>query len=262
VQATATTADGKLLLGGSFTNVNGFRRWKVARLQANGLLDATFSAPAISNGVVFALAPQADGKVIIGGTFTEVGGVQRRRIARLNSDGSLDNSFDPGAGADAAVRALVLQLDGRVVAAGDFLTMNNSNRTRVARLNIDGSVDPVFDPGRGADGTIFSLALDEEGRVLIGGDFTMVNGFPRRGVARLNGDLRALRIAEINVVPQSAMMRLVSTPGSVYLLEESTNLLQWRTVATNTSAGAQTMLTNAASTGPGVRFYRVRQAAP
>ncbi|MFM1768766.1 MAG: hypothetical protein RJA22_1295 [Verrucomicrobiota bacterium] len=262
VQAVASFGNGGLLIGGSFTNVDGFRRWKVARLQADGLLDPGFNPPAMSNGVVFALATQADGKVLVAGSFTNLGGSTRGRIARLNGDGSLDNSFDPGLGADGPVRALALQLDGRLLIAGDFLSVNGVARTRVARLNIDGSLDLGFDPGRGADGTIFSIAVDDQGRAVIGGDFTLVNGFPRRGVARLNGDVTALRIADIQVGPAAAMMRLVSSPGARYLLEESTNLFHWRVVGTNTSAGAETTLTNTASAGPGPRFYRVRQVGP
>lgn len=262
VHALAHAPEGGLFIAGAFTNVNGFRRWKVARLQNDGLLDPGFNPPAISNGVIFALASQPDGKVIIAGSFTNVGNTARRRIARLNVNGSLDFTFNPGPGADGTIRALALQPDGRVLAAGDFLNLGGTNRSRIGRLNTDGTIDLSFDPGRGADSTIFSIALSPDGRAIIGGAFTMVNGFPRQGVARLNSDARPPRFAEISLQFGAAVLRLISSPGAVYALEGSTDLIGWTALSTNNSGGFETILTDTANFGLSNRFYRVRQVSP
>ena len=84
----------------------------------------------------------------------------RGRIARLNSNGTLDTSFDPGA--NDAVNALAVQADGRILVGGNFTTMGggaagNTPRNRIARLNPDGTLDPNFNPGTGAKSLRFLL---------------------------------------------------------------------------------------------------------
>ena len=76
---------------------------------------------------------QSDGKIIIGGTFTTVGGTERNRVARLNSDGSLDAGFDPNA--NEAIRAVAVQSDGKVIIGGSFTTVGGTTRNRLARLS-------------------------------------------------------------------------------------------------------------------------------
>jgi len=181
-------ADGKVLVGGYFSAVNGVPRRGIARLNANGSLDAAF-APVL-DGDVLAILVQPDGKIVIGGTFTAVNGVGRGRIARLNADGSLDTAFNPAAGADQEVDALARQGDGKLVLGGKFTTVAGVARVRIARLRPDGALDTSFDPGAGANWTVFAAALQPDGRVLIGGAFDSVGGVERRGVARLWGDYR------------------------------------------------------------------------
>ena len=122
-----------------------------------------------ANGSVYAIAQQDDGKVLIGGTFTTVNGTARNGIARLNADGSLDTSFDPGTGADNFVQALAQQADGKVLIGGSFNDINGTARNGIARLNADGSLDTGFDPGTGANNIVFALAQQADGKVMIGG---------------------------------------------------------------------------------------------
>ncbi|OYT69162.1 MAG: hypothetical protein CFK52_14050 [Chloracidobacterium sp. CP2_5A] len=97
---------------------------QAASAQSPGSLDTSF-APSISggDGAVYALAVQSDGRIVIGGGFSNVNGVGRSRIARLSANGSVDTSFDPGAGVGGAapsVQAMAVQSDGRVLAACSF----------------------------------------------------------------------------------------------------------------------------------------------
>jgi uncharacterized delta-60 repeat protein len=186
IYALAVQPDGKVLAGGSFTAMNGVVRSSIARLNSDGSLDTSFTAAVAASSYVWSMALQSDGKVLVGGSFTTVGGVSRNRIARLNSNGSLDTSFNPGTGANDWVRALALQSDGKVLVGGDFTTMNGTSRNRIARLNSNGTIDTSFNPGTGADGTVWSLSLRSDGTVLAGGDFTTVNGVARSGIGRLN----------------------------------------------------------------------------
>lgn len=184
VYAMAHQPDGKIIIGGLFTSP----RTLIARLNANGSVDTNFNVGTGANGIVYSMALQPDGKIVIGGAFTRINGVSRNRIARLNVDGSLDVTFDPGLGADDRVRSVALQSNGKVVIGGDFFEVNQFGRLRIARLNANGSVDTTFDPGTGADEEVFSVVPQPDGRVLIGGYFLNVNDVPRNYIARLNSN--------------------------------------------------------------------------
>jgi len=86
------------------------------------------------NGAVFAMGLQSQGKVVIGGSFTSVNNTNRNRIARLNSDGSMDLGFNPGAGANNIVYALSVLPDDNIIIAGDFTSVDGLVRNRIARL--------------------------------------------------------------------------------------------------------------------------------
>src|SRR4029077_1889836 len=116
VKALALQPDGRILVGGDFHTLGGQSRTGIGRLNEDGSIDFTFNDPGLDNSV-YAIALQSNGKILIGGTFTKAnnGATTRNRVARLNADGSVDTSFDPGAGANAAVRAVALQPDGKVL---------------------------------------------------------------------------------------------------------------------------------------------------
>ncbi len=188
VYAIAAEPSGKLLIGGAFAHFNGAQASRVARLNADGSRDPSFDAGSGGDGVVRSLVLQPDGKVLVAGEFTNFDGVARSRIARLNADGQLDTSFDPGAGANGPVRALALAPDGKLLIAGQFTSYAGEPRSFIARLNSDGSLDPTFDPGAGASSAVNALALQPDGRVLLGGEFTHFDLTPRGRIARLNSD--------------------------------------------------------------------------
>ena len=175
--------DGKILIGGGFTQVNGVNRGRIARLGADGSLDASFNPPGGANNTIETIALQPDGKIIIGGMFTAVNGANRGYLARLNADGSLDNGFV--ANANYFVHSVALQADGRIVVGGEFTVLNNTPRRRYARVNSDGSLDTLFNVGSGANLYVYDVALQTDGAILLGGNFTRVNNNSRIGVVRL-----------------------------------------------------------------------------
>ncbi len=188
VLAIAVQADGKVLIGGSFTSYNGTARSKIARLNTDGSLDATFDPGIGADLSVRAIILQADGKIIIGGDFADYNGSISNRLARLNTDGTLDATFDPGTGPNSATRTLALQADGKVLVGGTFTDYNGTSRANIARINADGTLDATFDPGTGANGSVRTLFLQADGKVMIGGDFTTYNGTSRNHIARTNAD--------------------------------------------------------------------------
>ena len=195
VLATAVQPDGKIIIGGSFTSYNGVAQNRLARLNADGSLDSSFAVGNGANNQINAIALQPDGKVIIAGWFTFVNGQIRIRVARLHPNGSVDLSFNPSGagfdqtnGADDVVSDVKLQPDGKVLISGLFRSYRTVQRNYVARLLSDGTVDPSFDPGTGPNDRVSVVALDANGRVLIGGVFTTVSGQTRQGIARLNAN--------------------------------------------------------------------------
>lgn len=137
-----------------------------------------------ANGSVHALAVELGGKILVGGSFTTLGGQNRERIGRLNSDGSLDKGF--GASSDGTVYAISVQGDGKIIVGGKFALVNGQPMSCIARLDANGTIDADFRPE--AAGTVYCLALQEDGRILIGGAFTNVCGTPQARIARLNPD--------------------------------------------------------------------------
>ncbi|MCC2544888.1 IPT/TIG domain-containing protein [Hymenobacter sp. BT175] len=178
VYTIAVQNDGKVLVGGMFTTFNGTTANGIVRLNHNGSVDATFNtATGFNAGGVYSIGVQADGKVLVGGNFTTYQGVAASRIIRLNADGSRDATFVPGTGFDATVQSIVLQSDGKAVLGGSFTTYKSVAAGRVIRLNTDGSADAGFVPGSGANGTVVSLALQNNNLILAGGSFTSYNGY-------------------------------------------------------------------------------------
>jgi uncharacterized delta-60 repeat protein len=105
-QLVALQRSGKILIAGEFNRVDNTPRARIARLNADGSLDDNFDPGAGPNDLLTILVPQSDDKVLIGGLFTSVNGVPRAGLARLNADGSLDNTFQLGLGLTGTVNTL------------------------------------------------------------------------------------------------------------------------------------------------------------
>ena len=135
---------------------------------------------------VNAIALLPNGRAIIGGEFTEINDFTYRHIARLSLEGELDLGFDPGVGTDGSVNALATSDDGRIFLAGAFRTVHGVSRPGIALLTQEGDLDPVFDPGLGAEGKVArALAVQEDGFVLVGGEFTRFDGLSLSNLVRL-----------------------------------------------------------------------------
>ena len=223
---------------------------------AAGDVDLSFDPGSGVNGIVNAFALQPDGKLIIGGEFTAVKGLARSKVARLTAGGSGDAAFNPGTGANDVVSSLALQPDGKVLIGGNFTTINGTNRNRIARLNANGSLDSSFNPGTGADGPVRSIALQPDGKVLIGGDFTTVNGVARPYVARLYGD----SAPSLNIARSNAFV-IISWPvtGLNFHLQANTNLSlpnSWSAVTQLATTNANRVSVTVSTTAPR-KFFRL-----
>ena len=204
VLSMAVQPDARIVIGGVFQNVGGASRPFAARLDADGSVDSSFVTPVLTgtgyaNGAVECIAVQPNGAIVLGGSFASG---TTNGIVRLLTSGSLDANFNPGIGATyvasgviaASVKALGIQRDGSIVVGGNFNTFNGAPHSRVARLNLDGSIDATYvalvDAGSGPGSEVRTIALDLDGKALIGGEFTRVSSKTTNQVAN--------RVARLN----------------------------------------------------------------
>lgn len=186
VRKVLVLPDGSALLGGFFGTVQdpafvSYTRGGITRMQEDGTVDPTFAEQGgfgAFDGVkgVMDMARQPDGKIVLIGTFSTFHGQARNRVARLNADGTLDTTFNIGTGPDDTLNAMLVQPDGKILLGGYFGTFNGVTKRMLVRLNADGSVDSGFTPpafaGSAGDGwRVESLAMQGDGKVLVGGSF-------------------------------------------------------------------------------------------
>jgi len=153
--ATAIQPDGKILVAGNFLGSIGHAQFLVIRYNSNGTLDNTFASNGIAavdfgvDAVAYGIAIQSDGKiVVVGSEWTNNGDFA---VARLNTDGTLDNSFgvfgrtntDPNGLSTDVARSVAIQTDGKIVVAG-YTTNPHNDGISVVRYNSNGSLDNSF----------------------------------------------------------------------------------------------------------------------
>jgi uncharacterized delta-60 repeat protein len=193
VYATVFQTDGKLIVGGAFSNLSNATGGNLVRFTTTGALDTAFNPN--PNGVVTSVLQQPDGKLLVVGAFSIIGGVARNNIARLNADGSLDTAYDPNC--NGRINAAVLQSDSKLLIGGAFTTFTPNGTTTtvtrnyLARVNTDGTIDD-YNPAPNL--TVSALAIQADGKAIAGGLFSTVQpngaatGTTRNYIARFNTD--------------------------------------------------------------------------
>ncbi|MBC8173973.1 MAG: delta-60 repeat domain-containing protein, partial [Chitinophagales bacterium] len=189
VQCGAIQSDGKILLGGEFSTFNDFRCNGIVRLNEDLSVDPTFNVGTGKGAYyfgIYAIAIQADGKILIGGYFNSFEGHVTNHIERLNTDGSVDTSFHTGTGAGGFVFDILIQPDQKIIVAGAFSTFNDVMKKNIVRLKTNGSIDNAFNTGTGTDGIITALDIQDDGKILAVGDFTKYKGHETNRITRIN----------------------------------------------------------------------------
>lgn len=190
-------ADGKMIITGLFTSFNG-TTGRIFRLNTDGTIDTSFSTGGTGTNLpIYTVAVQQDGKILIGGNFSTFNGIANARVARLNSNGSLDTTFAPGTNIDGSVQTLVVQPDNKVIIAGAFTKYGTTLSNKIMRLNADATLNTTFDVGSGTNNNINKMVLDPNNNVLIGGVFTNYKGSGKNRIARILNVVSSLATAEI-----------------------------------------------------------------
>jgi len=181
-------SNSKYVLVGTFASYNGSSVKNIVGLNQDGTINTSFVTGTGLNNDTYAIAVQNDDKVIVGGFFTSYNGNASNRIIRLNSNGSVDSSFNIGTGFNGAPVAIYIQNDGKVLVGGNFTSYNGTATNNIIRLNSNGSVDTSFVYGTGVNNDINSITVDTSGRILLGGAFTTYNGTTTNRIVRLNSN--------------------------------------------------------------------------
>lgn len=186
--------DGKILVGGSFTSVDGVPAKQLVRLNMDGSLDPSFSIQeGVSRGIYStqfkAIAEQADGKILVTGNFDSYNNVLTNNLIRLNVDGSLDSTFTLGSGSRingnlSDINTIEILSNGKIIIGGSFRTYNDINVNSLAVLNSDGSVDTTFNQNNvGLDTynvyatpSVNIIKQGPDGSIFVGGEFYLYNG--------------------------------------------------------------------------------------
>lgn len=297
VTCIAVQPNGQIIIGGYFTSLQPggtgapVTRNHIARLNLNGTLDTTFdpdaagsldatfdpTKPGVLIADVSAIALQPNGQIVIGGGFTQLrpngaaAAVGLSRIARLNSNGTVDASFNPNA--NGHVNAIAIQNDGTMVIGGAFTTLNGVTNNFVARLSAGGVLDTTFNPD--PNGTVNAVAYQGT-KVLIGGSFTIFqpNGTATmttqnyiariNGVADTNGNAPGTLDSSFTPQPSSPVQVIIVQPdGNIVFGGAFVNINQLAgnqptTTTTDTATDTITTLTTATQVSTFEANYLVR----
>ena len=193
VFSIAVQSDGKILVGGFFTTYNGVTQNYITRLNSDGSKDTDLSGTGQGfSFTVQTIVLQSNVNIFVGGTFSSYVGSSNAGIARLGqTSGATYAGFSTGNGFQDSrnVEAIAIQPDGKILAGGNFTIFNGTlGPNRLIRLNADGTRDTGFSIGTGFNSTIFAIALQPDGKILVGGNFTTFNGVTQDRITRLNAD--------------------------------------------------------------------------
>jgi uncharacterized delta-60 repeat protein len=228
INSLVIQADGRILIAGDFTKYNSAARNHLTRLNSTGSIDPTFNPAASTDFSISAIATLPDGKILIGGDFRIVNGTNRSRVARLSPDGSLDLSFDPGQGPNLHVGLILPQADGKAILGGFFTTVGGQPRNYFARLAAEGSLDPNFQIGLGANLPVYALALQEDNKLLLGGSFQYIDNQLRSHVARLLNQIdNPPMSARPGTNPNEIILTIRANGNASVTLESSSDLSSW-----------------------------------
>lgn len=218
VNEIAIQQDGKVLATGGFTSYNGVSSTRIARVNTDGTKDASFyTGTGLNLSANYVFVGEND-NIYVGGTFTTVDSFAKQRLVRLLPTGKVDHSFMPETKVNSVVLTVGTQSTGKAIIAGQFTRYNGEMANRIARLNLDGSIDHTFASGIGANNNIRTILVLPDDKILIGGDFTAYNGTARNRIARLNADGTIDSTFAPGSAAAASVYKIENAPGGGYYI--------------------------------------------
>ncbi|WP_337964885.1 T9SS type A sorting domain-containing protein [uncultured Flavobacterium sp.] len=134
------------------------------------------------------IAIQADDKILVTGGAPGYYDFTSCYLKRFNSDFTLDDTFNNNLAFNAATNNVVVSSNG-IYVGGTFTAVDGIAKNSLVKLNSDGILDTTFDVGEGTKGQLFSLTLQDDGKLLIGRHFSrIIDTQPINNMCRLNPD--------------------------------------------------------------------------
>ncbi len=194
IRALHVLADGRILIGGFFTQVGTAQKVNIARLNADGKTDGAYLSPVTANSGVYVFKERSDGKILVGGNFGQFGGTTAvRYLGLLNADGTAA-TFSPPRFAE-YILAIYENADGSLLLGGGSV----SSRGLLTKLLPNNTIDVTFPAGgngptsfgTGSTPNLQAILPAPNGQFYVGGYFNYYNNQPRVDVVRIqpNGEL-------------------------------------------------------------------------
>jgi uncharacterized delta-60 repeat protein len=188
VRSILQQPDGKIVAGGDFTFYSSSATNRIVRINPSGSIDTTFAISGGFNSTVNTIVQQSDGKIVVGGFFSQYSGSTANRIVRINPSGSIDTTFAISGGFDSFVFLITQQSDNKIVAGGDFVSYSGSTANRIVRINPSGSIDTTFSTGTGFNSTVRSIIQQSDNNLLVGGSYNTYSGSGDFNIVSINND--------------------------------------------------------------------------
>lgn len=186
--------NGSYIFSGAFTTYSGSTATRLIKTNNSGTIDTTFNPGTSTDNYAFSVVEDASNRLILGGNFSTYSGSTVNYIVRLNTNGTIDNTFKTGTGFNGTTYGIVLQSDGKIIVTGGFTTYSGSSTNRIVRLNTDGTLDTTykagqtFNPTFGSQYPAVGLGIQSDNKVIAYGDFTQYSGSTRNRITRINTD--------------------------------------------------------------------------
>jgi uncharacterized delta-60 repeat protein len=176
-----------MYIGGHFGTYNGVTSKGIIKITSGGTQDTSFVF-SLTDGTpeVFDIKKQTDNKILVGGNFTSYSGGTINRLIRVNTNGTVDNTFSIGTGFDNVVRTIAIDSVGKIYVGGDFTSYSGVSANRIIKLNTDGTIDYSFTGGTGFDNTVYSIKIDSLGGIYVGGNFTSYSSQTNNRIIKLS----------------------------------------------------------------------------
>lgn len=183
--------NGTYMIGGRFTEVSDVKRNHIAVMDANGYItdDMNLHWGFNTSAVVHCSMMRGDDRLLIGGTFTHFNSRKYAGLIQLTLEGAIDTSFIKyPIISSGMVRSFALQPGGELIIAGTFTQVQGQNQAGIARLDVNGNLDPTLSVGEGVgfSGTIKNIVVQPSGKIVMAGDFTSYDGITVGHIVRVN----------------------------------------------------------------------------
>lgn len=231
VKAIYVLQDTSMIVAGGFTYVNSTSVYGIVKFDKHGNIDPTFNTSNNINGGINAMDVDVfTGNIYIGGSFTTINGTPRKHIARLLPNGDLDNSFEVGSGftgmiGSTPVYSVLIQADNKILVGGEFLFYQGLTASKLCRIKQNGDIDTAFvnNLSSGFNNAIYAIEQLADGKIIVGGDFTIFQGSTCNKMACLNPDGTTNLSFDVAGGPAGTVYSLKKTPNNKIMVGGSFN---------------------------------------